>query len=139
MRHMRSVFITLFCAAAFQVPLCCAEMRLGIIGTDTSHVIAFTKLLNDPESPDHVPGAMIVAAYKGGSPDIESSASRVNGYADELRTKWQVKFYSDIPTLCKNVDAVLLESLTAVCIWNKSNPCSRRISRCSSISRLAQL
>src|SRR6202161_3399254 len=110
MRHMRSVFIallcTLLCAGATQ-----AQIRLGIIGTDTSHVIAFTKLLNDPLSPDHIPGAIIVAAYKGGSPEIESSASRVNGYAEELRTKWNVKFYSDIPTLCKNVDAILLESV----------------------------
>ncbi len=105
MRHMRSVFILLLCAAAVS-----AQIRLGIIGTDTSHVIAFTKLLNDPLSPDHVPGAAIVAAYKGGSPDIESSSSRVNGYAEELRTTWKVKFYPDIPTLCKNVDAILLES-----------------------------
>ena len=106
MRHMRSFFIALLCATAVN-----AEIRLGIIGTDTSHVIAFTKLLNDPLSPDHVPGAVIVAAYKGGSPDIQSSASRVNGYAEELRTKWKIKFYPDIPTLCKNVDAVLLESV----------------------------
>jgi hypothetical protein len=110
MRLMRSVFSALLCVA-----LGCvagrAELRLGIIGTDTSHVVAFAKVLNDPLSPDHVPGAVIVAAYKGGSPDIESSASRVNQFAEELRTKWKVKFYPDIPTLCKNVDAVLLESV----------------------------
>jgi hypothetical protein len=102
---MRPVLVALLCVTAVN-----AEIRLGIIGTDTSHVIAFAKLLNDPLSPDHVPGATIVAAYKGGSPDIESSASRVNGFAEELRTKWKVKFYPDIPTLCKNVDAILLES-----------------------------
>lgn len=88
-----------------------AELRLGIIGTDTSHVTAFAKLLNDPLSPDHVPGAVIVAAYKGGSPDVESSASRVNQYAEELRSKWKVKIYGDIPSMCKDVDAVLLESV----------------------------
>src|ERR1700722_15027958 len=99
MRLMRSFFILLLCVTAVN-----AEIRLGIIGTDTSHVIAFVKLLNDPLSPDHVPGAVIVGAFKGGSPDIEASSSRVNGFADELRTKWQVKFYSDIPNLCKNVD-----------------------------------
>ena len=103
---MRPVFIVLlFCAVVTH-----AQIRVGIIGTDTSHVTAFAKLLNDPLSPDHVPGAMIVAAYKGGSPDVEASASRVNGFAEELRTKWKVKFFSDIPTLCKNVDAILLES-----------------------------
>lgn len=90
---------------------CAAQIRLGIIGTDTSHVIAFTKVLNDDASPDHVPGARIVAAYKGGSPDVESSATRVDKYAEELRTKYKVQFYSDIATMCKNVDAVLLESV----------------------------
>jgi hypothetical protein len=87
-----------------------ADLRLGIIGTDTSHVIAFTKILNDPNSPDHVAGARVVAAYKGGSKDIESSYTRVDKYAEELRTKWQVQFTSDIPDLCRRVDAILLES-----------------------------
>ena len=88
-----------------------ATLRLGIIGTDTSHVTAFTEILNDESSPDHVPGGQVVAAYKGGSPDIESSATRVDKYADELRHKWKVHFFATIPELCQNVDAVLLESV----------------------------
>jgi Oxidoreductase family, NAD-binding Rossmann fold len=88
-----------------------AELRLGIIGTDTSHVIAFTKVLNDEMSPDHIPGARIVAAFKGGSKDIESSYTRVDQYAEELRTKWKIEIVRDIPTLCKKVDAVLIESV----------------------------
>ena len=88
-----------------------AEIRLGIIGTDTSHVTAFTHTLNDPSARDHVPGAKVVAAYKGGSPDIESSRSRVDKFAEELRTKWNVEFVADIPTLCQKVDAILLESV----------------------------
>jgi hypothetical protein len=96
-------------AAASLAPA--ADLRLGIVGTDTSHSIAFIKILNDPTSPDYLPGARIVAAYKGGSKDIENSASRVDGFADELRTKWKVEFYSDIGTLCKKVDAVLLTSV----------------------------
>jgi len=88
-----------------------ATLRLGIIGTDTSHVTAFTQILNDELSPEHVPGGQVVAAYKGGSPDIEESASRVDKYADELRTKWNVRIYDSIPELCRNVDAVLLESI----------------------------
>jgi hypothetical protein len=87
-----------------------AEIRLGIIGTDTSHVIAFTQILNDSSSPDYVPGARVVAAYKGGSPDVESSYTRVDKFAEELKTKWKVEFVSDISTLCRKVDAVLLES-----------------------------
>src|SRR5580658_1967534 len=88
-----------------------AAMRLGIIGTDTSHVTAFAEILNNESSPDHVPGGQIVAAYKGGSPDIESSATRVDKFADELRIKWRVRFFTTIPEMCQNVDAVLLESV----------------------------
>ena len=88
-----------------------AEIRLGIIGTDTSHVIAFTKILNDPNSPDYVPGARVVAAYKGGSPDVEASYTRVDKFAEELKTKWKVEFFSDIPAMCRKVDGVLLESV----------------------------
>lgn len=94
---------------------CCApalaEIRLGIIGTDTSHVIAFTRILNDASSPDHIPGARVVAAYKGGSKDLKDSYTRVDKFAEELRTKWKIEFVADIPALCRKVDAVLLESV----------------------------
>jgi hypothetical protein len=88
-----------------------ADFRLGIIGTDTSHAVAFTQILNDPAAPGHIPGARIVAAYKGGSPDVEASRTRVDKFAEELRTKWNVEFVPDIPTLCSKVDGILLESV----------------------------
>lgn len=87
------------------------DLRLGIIGTDSSHTPAFTKLLNDPTSPDHISGAHVVAAYKGGSPDIKESASRVEGYADEIQKKWDVKIVPSISDLCPLVDGVLIESV----------------------------
>ncbi|NBO65305.1 MAG: gfo/Idh/MocA family oxidoreductase [Acidobacteria bacterium] len=88
-----------------------AQVRIGIIGLDTSHVTAFTALLNDPTNPNHVPGARVVAAYKGGSPDIESSATRIEKFTSELQTKWNVELVSSIEELCRKVDAVLLESV----------------------------
>lgn len=88
-----------------------ADLRLGIIGTDTSHVIAFSKILNDPKHPEHIPGARIVAAFKGGSQDIESSRTRVDKYAEELARDWKVEIVPDIATLLGKVDAVLLESV----------------------------
>ena len=48
-------------------------LRIGIVGTDTSHVTAFTKQINE------MPDAKVVAAYKGGSQEIESSRNRVEG------------------------------------------------------------
>ncbi len=88
-----------------------ADLRLGIVGTDTSHVIAFTSILNDPNHKDHVPGARVVAAYKGGSPDLASSRDRVEKYAAELESKFGVEIVPDIPRLLGKVDAVLLESV----------------------------
>ncbi len=87
------------------------ELRIGIIGCDTSHVTAFTETLNNPEAKSHVPGGKVVAAYKGGSSDIPSSISRVEGYSKTLAEKYQVKFYDRIEDMCKDVDAVLLESV----------------------------
>ncbi|MDX2269573.1 MAG: Gfo/Idh/MocA family oxidoreductase [Bryobacter sp.] len=88
-----------------------AEIRLGIIGTDTSHAIAFTKILNDPKHPEHIHGAKVVAAFKGGSRDVESSWSRVDKYAEELSRDWKVEIVPDIATLLTKVDGILLESV----------------------------
>ena len=89
------------------MPFAFLIFKLGIIGTDTSHASAFANLLNGGT----VPGAKIVAAYKGGSPDIESSRSRVDNYAKELQTKWGVEMVDDIPTLASKVDGILLLSI----------------------------
>lgn len=87
------------------------ELRLGVIGTDTSHVPAFAASLHDASRPGHVPGARIVAAFKGGSADLPSSADRVEKFAEELRTKYNVRFVDRIADLCPLVDALLLESV----------------------------
>jgi len=99
------ILLAALCASA-------ADFRLGVIGTDTSHVPAFTKMLNeDPAAPDHVAGARVAAAFKGGSRDFESSITRVDQYAQEIRTKWGVEIVPDIPALLAKVDGVLLLSV----------------------------
>jgi len=87
-----------------------ADLRLGIVGTDTSHVVAFTSALNDASSRNHIPGARVVAAYKGGT-DLPVSANRVEKFAAELQSKWGVEIVPDIATLCQKVDGILLESV----------------------------
>ena len=86
-------------------------LKLGLIGLDTSHVIAFTSRFNEPDNPNHVPGGRVVAAFKGGSADIESSHTRVEGYTKTLVEKYGVKIYDNIKEVCENVDAILLTSL----------------------------
>ena len=87
-----------------------ADLRLGIVGTDTSHVIGFATAYNDPSSSGHVPGARIVAAFRGGSPDIPASRDRIDGFTRQLQEKFGVEIVASIAELCRRVDGVLLTS-----------------------------
>ena len=84
-------------------------IRIGIIGLDTSHVTAFTETINNPDAKGHPAGARVVAAVKGGSPDVEKSLEHVEEYSKVLREKYGVKIYDTIEAMCAEVDAVLIE------------------------------
>ncbi len=101
------VFSFLLLATHF---LFAAELRLGIIGTDSSHVVEFTRILNDASDPNHVPGARIVAVYASSSADIASSHDRAPGFEATLRTKWQLRFVPSILQMCPMVDGLLIET-----------------------------
>lgn len=85
-------------------------LRLGIIGLDTSHAIAFTELLNDPQHPYHVKGGQVVVAYPGGSADFELSYSRVEGFTDIVRDKFHVRIVDSPEAAAEQCEAILLES-----------------------------
>lgn len=86
-------------------------IRAGIIGCDTSHVPAFTKLLNkNPQTDKLLEGLRVVAAYPGGSQDIPSSRDRVDKFTDELRGMG-IEIVDSIDSLLERVDVVLLESV----------------------------
>jgi predicted dehydrogenase len=85
------------------------ELRVGIIGLDTSHSVAFTQILNDPQAKDDVSRCRVVAAYPKGSPDIASSTSRVPGYTEEVK-KHGVEIVESIEALVTKVDVILLET-----------------------------
>ena len=93
-----------------RVAMVVRPLRVGIIGLDTSHVIAFTKILNGPRPAPALQGTRVVAAYPPGSPDIESSVRRRAGYVKTLREEWQVEMVESIDALLERVDVVLLES-----------------------------
>jgi hypothetical protein len=86
-------------------------LRAGIIGLDTSHVVAFTNLLNGPKATGDLAGVRVVAAYPGGSPDIPASKNRLEGFTKTLREKHSVEIVDSIDELLKKVDVVLLESV----------------------------
>jgi Oxidoreductase family, NAD-binding Rossmann fold len=101
----------------FSLPLSAAgqeapkPLRAGIIGLDTSHVVAFTKLLNNPKAQGDLAGVRVVAAYPGGSPDVASSRDRVVGYTKQLRETFGVEIVDSVEALLPKVDVVLLESV----------------------------
>lgn len=108
---MKTKLSLLFCFASLLSLAAAEDLKIGLIGLDTSHVVAFTQLLNDPKHNEHVPGGKVVAAFKGGSADLPASADRVEGYTKELEGKWAVKIVPSIEELCKEVDAVMIESV----------------------------
>ena len=86
-------------------------LKIGMIGLDTSHCPAFTKLLNTDSDPYHVPGGRIVAAFPGGSQLCSVSRDRVAGFTQSLRDELHVPMVDSIAELGKKVDAFLLESV----------------------------
>jgi hypothetical protein len=83
--------------------------RIGMIGLDTSHSVAFTKTFNDEQASSEYGGYKVVAAYPKGSNDIESSVKRIPGYTEEVK-KYGVKIVDSISDLLKQCDVVMLET-----------------------------
>jgi hypothetical protein len=95
--------------------LCCATLsaqtlRAGIIGCDTSHVPAFTKLINDPNATGALAQIEVVVAFPGGSPDLASSRDRVEGYTLMVEREG-IEIVDSIEKLMEECDVVLLESV----------------------------
>lgn len=109
---MKRLFLVGLLLATMTVPAVAEEpkqIRVGIIGLDTSHAIAFTRLLNDEKTPTELANCRVVAAYPRGSKDIVSSASRIPRYTKDIQ-KYGVKIVDSIEALLSQVDAVLLET-----------------------------
>lgn len=88
-----------------------APLRIGIVGLDSSHCEQFTLRLHDPAHAGHVPGARVVAAWPGGSPDLPLSADRVAGFTAVLRDRHGVAILPSIGAVCAAVDAVMILSM----------------------------
>lgn len=104
------VLLALHCAL-HSVPSVSAEpLRAGIIGCDTSHVPAFTKLLNKSGTEGPLDDVQVVAAFPGGSDDIPASYNRVDKFTEQLRGMG-IEIVDSIDALIERVDVVLLESV----------------------------
>ena len=102
---MKFVLFALMCCAAAAVQ---AEIKVGIIGLDTSHAIAFTKIMNVTKDPA-VAGFRVTHAYQWGSKDIASATNRYPKYIAQMK-EMGVEI---VPT----IDALIA---SAVCAWRRA-------------------
>ena len=90
-----------------------APKKVGIIGLDTSHVVAFTTVFNkgpkNPADAAKFSGFRVTHAFAQGSKDIEESTKRVPEYTEKLKGMG-VEIVDSIEKLCAQVDFVMLES-----------------------------
>ena len=83
-------------------------VRVGIVGLDTTHASTFASILHDANNPFHIPGAKVVAAYPGGSPDMPISISRVSGFTNELRDNYGIAILNSVEDVAEVCDLVFI-------------------------------
>ncbi|WP_425400080.1 Gfo/Idh/MocA family protein [Aeoliella sp.] len=109
-RFLTRVMCGLMVALAAASMAAAEPVRVGIVGCDTSHAVAFTKLFNNPQAAGSLADITVVAAYPGGSDDIASSRDRVEGFTKQL-ADMGVEIVDNIEDLNPLCDAFLLESV----------------------------
>lgn len=95
---------------ADESPARSADIRVGMIGLDTSHVTVFTQVLNAPDNTGDLAGIRIVAAYPGGNEAFPLSRDRVKNFTQQVSDAG-VQIVGSIEELLPLVDVVLLESV----------------------------
>ena len=85
-------------------------LRIGLIGLDSSHAVAFSKTINAENPAPELQGVKVVAAFPGGSPDLPTSADRIEGFTKQI-ADMGIEIVPSIDALLKKVDAVIMNSV----------------------------
>lgn len=85
-------------------------IRVGFIGLDNYQSVAFTQLFHSPKAEGPLAGFKVVAAYPGGSPDIEESVTSLPKWIAAMK-KYGVEIVDSPEKVVKQVDAVIIMSL----------------------------
>lgn len=110
MRHvLLTVTLLIFGAAPLlaQDGASATEIRVGIIGLDTSHSPSYARLINETDS-SSLAGIQVVAAYPKGNPNLEPG-ERIPRFTKEMR-EMGIEIVDSIDELLTRVDAVMLET-----------------------------
>ncbi len=86
------------------------DLKIGLVGLDTSHCVAFTQILQGENAPYHVAGGRVTGLFVGGSPALAVSRERVQGFSQELQTGYGLPVYDSLAELAQAVDALMLLS-----------------------------
>ena len=85
------------------------DIKIGIIGLDTSHSVAFTKLLNARPALSGHEGVKVIAAFPARGSNIESNINRLPGFVAEIKNLG-VQIVDSMEELLQQSDVILLES-----------------------------
>lgn len=78
-------------------------MKIGLIGLDTSHVIAFTEILNKEHK--------VVCGFPGAVPDFDASINRVEAFTKRLRDEFGVAIVDSPAAVAEQSDIVFITSV----------------------------
>lgn len=109
MRPAYAFLAVLFAITSTSAQEALKPLRAGIVGLDTSHVPAFTKLFNKGETEGELAGIKVTTGYTGGT-DMPASRDRKEKFTQQLRDMG-VEIVPTIADLLAKVDVVLLESV----------------------------
>lgn len=105
----KTILLSLIFLAVSTVITAQETIKIGIIGLDTSHSVAFANMLNGENKSEEYKDFHIVAAYPYGSKTIKSSYDRIPGYIEQVEALG-VEVVPSIEELLKKVDCVMLET-----------------------------
>ena len=125
-------------------------LNIGMIGTDSSHTIAFARIINDPRHPFHVAGGKVTKVVRYSSSDFELSYSREERFSSTLSNELQIPF-AELAEIGEDCDAFLLEAadgrkhlelLKALLPWGKpifiDKPLAIGVNEAKEMIRLAE-
>jgi predicted dehydrogenase len=108
---MRSVIVFAVLCSVVAFADDAPPIKVGMIGLDTSHAVAFAKLFEGLKARPDVPAVTVVAGCPMSLADNPSSAGRVEGYTATLKKDFGVRIVATIEELLPLCDAFMIESV----------------------------
>ena len=87
-----------------------SEIKVAMIGLDTTHCEGIVGHLNCPDDDHYIPGCRIVKAFPGGT-DLSVSRDRIDGFVETMRDKYELPLVNSLEAAGEGVDAFIVTSV----------------------------